>query len=152
VSSYLEECINDIGNIVLPSSVLESDWIYEGRKEASGMHDTGLVGNATGSSLIREEFRRVCPERGPTDIVCAVREEDGNENANSKVLSTMGGIHFVAGVSRKSRGRHCIDDLHAAKVVQRIKAKNMPVVEIRNSFRRPTLSTKNDAPTAKTKL
>lgn len=91
--AYLEKGVNNVGNIVLPPDVLEPDWVDVRRKESRRVHHAGHVRDAAGSDFIREKFCGICPERCPAEIVGAIGEKDGDEDADGVVVGLIRGIH-----------------------------------------------------------
>lgn len=74
---------------------MQADGVHKGRKEASRVHDASLVGHATGSNLVREKFGRIRPERRPSNIISAVRKENGDKDANGKILRAVGRVYYA---------------------------------------------------------
>lgn len=93
VGAYLEEGVHHKGEVVLPTDVLESDGVDEGREEPEEVHDTRHVGDAARAHLEGEQLRRVGPEGRPSQTVRSVGEEDADQNAVGKAPGPIGGVH-----------------------------------------------------------
>lgn len=97
--TYLEKRVNNKCNVILPSSILQTNWVYERRKEPCGVHNTRHVGNSTGSHLVGKKLSRISPEGSPPKVIRAVAKEDGDNNTNRVVPCAVFGVYCVNWIS-----------------------------------------------------
>jgi len=69
---YLDECIYDIDDVVLPANVFETNWIHKSAEEAEGVQDAGLERHATSTDLVWEEFGCVGIEWCPSNVISPI--------------------------------------------------------------------------------
>jgi hypothetical protein len=93
--TYLEKRVDNKCNVILPSSILQTNWVYERRKEPCGVHNTRHVGNSTGSHLVGKKLGRISPERSPSKVISAIAKEDGDDDTNRVIPCAVFGIYCV---------------------------------------------------------
>lgn len=97
--THLKERIDNECNVVLPSGILQPNWVDERRKETGGMHDTRHICNSAGSHLVGKKLGRIGPERSPSKVISAVAKEDGDDNTNRVVPCAVFGIYCINCIS-----------------------------------------------------